>query len=267
VVGRLVEQQHVGRRQEQLRQLDPHEPAARERRERAIHRLFGEADAGERAGHAGIALEAAARLEGRAAAVVARAERRRHLLAAAPRARHLLLERAQLALEQLEARERKVDLLPQARAARRVDLLLEARDARPLHRGDAAGIGRLFAGRDLQQRRLAGAVRADQPDAVARGGRPGRRRGTAFGAEAARHGLEPKQHPNRSAARARSCALARFEARGAGSAIRVVRLMLTTSWPSRCAGRCHEQVLLGARRSIITRPPSRRPSADRARRG
>ena len=49
VVGRLVEQQHVGPREQQLRQLDAHQPAAAEARERPGRAFVVEAEPREHA--------------------------------------------------------------------------------------------------------------------------------------------------------------------------------------------------------------------------
>ena len=104
MVGGLVEQQHVGRGEQELRELDAHQPAAAEARQGPGAGGLGEAQAVEHALDPRRAREAAAELERRARAVVAVRELLGHLRALAPAARHLGLELRDLALELVEMR-------------------------------------------------------------------------------------------------------------------------------------------------------------------
>ena len=98
MIGRLVEQQHVGFGEQQLRQLDAHPPTAREARERSLAIGLREAESREHARHARGALEAAARREARAQLVPAMGEIGGRVLARVPERLDLRLDGVVLAL-------------------------------------------------------------------------------------------------------------------------------------------------------------------------
>ena len=170
VVGGLVEQQHVGLGEQQLRQLDAHPPAAGEARERARAILLCEAEAREHARHARLALEAAAGCEARAQLVLALGEGFGGILAArarASRSRPRSRDSSRSSSSRCASAGR--DLLARRCAARR-GRSPGAGGRRAVPRGSSRrpASGASSPASDAQQRGLARAVRADQPDPVAR---------------------------------------------------------------------------------------------------
>jgi len=194
VVGGLVEQQHVGRREQQLRQLHAHQPAAAEGGQRPPRRLAREAEPRQHALHARLPLEPPSELEGGAAPVVALGKLRGHLPASAPNARHLGLDLADLVLEVVQVGEHRRHLPPHRPLASRIDLLAQQSQPHRARRQRSPGVRHLEPRGNPQQRRLAGPVGPHQPDAIppvhreihvakqhARSDRP-------------RNALEPQQH-------------------------------------------------------------------------
>jgi hypothetical protein len=166
VVGGLVEEQHVGRREQQLRQLHAHQPAAAEGGERPPRCLAPEAEPRQHALHARLPLEPPSELEGGAEAVVALGELGRHLPAGAPDSRHLGLDLADLALEFVQVGEYRRHLPPHRPLPPRIDLLAQQPQPHPARHHRPAGVRRLEPRGNPQQRRLAGPVGPHQPDAV-----------------------------------------------------------------------------------------------------
>ena len=165
VIGGLVEQQHLRILEQQLRQLDAHQPAAREARERARARGGVEAEPLEHALDSRLAREGVLAREACVQGVIALGEGCGHV---AVRGRDAGLELAQLRLERVEVREGAGGLgLDRARPGG-VDLLPQQRHARAARAAALAAVRRLGACRDAQQRRFADAVGAHQRDAVAR---------------------------------------------------------------------------------------------------
>ena len=166
MVRRLVEEQHVRLREQELGELDTHEPAATERPERPLAVRGIEAEPGEDAFDARFALEASAVLEERSRAVVALGDLRRNVGSLPAECGDLLLEASDLALELSESRLHGRDFLAHRALARGIDLLAEHSDPDPAGRAHLPRVGRLVSGGDAEQRGLAGAVGSDEPDAV-----------------------------------------------------------------------------------------------------
>ncbi len=167
VVGRLVEQQQRGRQQQQPGERRPHPPASGEFAERLGHLVGTEAQAAQDRARLRLEPVAAQRLEAVLQLAVPlgqrlarrRLQRARHVL-------HLTLERP----HRLETAQR----LGQHRAGHLAGGLLrqvaDGHAARPAH---LSGVGLLHPRQDPAEGRLAGAVGADQADALALGDPPG----------------------------------------------------------------------------------------------
>ena len=158
VVRRLVEQQERGRQQQQAGQRRAHPPAPRELGHRTRQLVGTEAEAGE--DRLGLVLQpvAAERLEAMLEVAVARGQRlgrrrgqrRRHVF-------HVTLERPDVR----EAGER----FRQHRAlAAGGGLLRKVADGGGARAAHAPHVGIVETGEDAAERRLAGAVGADEPD-------------------------------------------------------------------------------------------------------
>ena len=162
VVGRLVEQQRLGAGEQDAGELDPAALTAGERAERLLEHAVGQAEARGDRGGLGLGGVAALGEEVRLGVAVAahrlvarRVVGRGHPLLGGAHPAYGLVEAAggqdAVAREHLE-----VDV---ARVLREVADLAAA--------GDRAGGGLALAGEDPGERRLAGAVAADQADLVA----------------------------------------------------------------------------------------------------
>ena len=114
VIGRLVEQQHVGSREQELRQLDPHQPAAAEARERTRCPLIVEAQTREDRGHPRVAFEAARQPVAMTERVVAFGQRRGQGLALLATAAHLGFDLGDFRLELVELGQRRSRLFSHA---------------------------------------------------------------------------------------------------------------------------------------------------------
>ena len=151
VVGRLVEQQDLGLEEQHGRERDAHAPAARQRAAGALLRFLVEAEAGEDlrgARRRGVRVDVGEALVDRSDAMGVMGQ-----LGLGEQRRALGI-----------GREHPVD--DAFLAARR--LLRDVPDAGSLRHRDGAHVGGEIAADDLQQRRLAGAVAADEADLVAR---------------------------------------------------------------------------------------------------
>ena len=152
MVGRLVEQQQLARREQRARQVQPHAPAARQRvdRRRRLRRV--EAQAGQQ--------RARARLGARASRVEPAFVRERDRDAVA---------RVLCRVQRLGGRAQRLvagDQEAPGRQRTRRQRLLEAHRRAPGLR-EVAAVGQRFAGKRGEQGRLAAAVAADQRDAFA----------------------------------------------------------------------------------------------------
>ncbi len=161
MVGRLVHEQHVRTREQQPGQRDPHAPATRELHCRPVAVSIREAEAGEHAAHLGLDRVAAAPLE---------------LLLELGMAMHdllelgfvelqlvdLTLERAQLLLDGVQVGHRAQHLVVERALGGEIGILgqITAHGA-PAER-HAARVRRFEPGQEAKQRRLAGAVGANQ---------------------------------------------------------------------------------------------------------
>ena len=147
MVRRLVEQQQIGLGEQQRRERDPHAPAAGEAVERLMLRLLGKTETGENARRA---RRRAMRVDGVEPLVdLADAVRIVRVLGLRQQFRPLL-------------RRGEHGLVRGRFAARR--FLRDIADARARRRLDASLVGLIDPGDQFEQRRLAGAVAADQAD-------------------------------------------------------------------------------------------------------
>ncbi len=166
VVGGLVQQQQVWPAQQQLRQRDAHLPAARERLGGAIGVGGAEPQPAQHRGDAQIHAVAVAEAEPvlqvgipRQQAVVLRLGQRG--------VRQPVLDVGHLRLHVEQGLERASRLLEHGAARMGQAVLGQVADGQVRRLGNHAPIGLVEARQHLEQRGLAGAVRAAQADAVA----------------------------------------------------------------------------------------------------
>ena len=183
VIGGLVEKQQVGFFEQQFGERDAHLPAAGEGFDAALPVLFTEAEAGEDGADAGLDVIAVARGEFGLDVVVAVD----NLLVF----RAGVVEFAHAAFEDLLLGFERADLVEDGKAfvedgtAGEVDAVLrEIAGADPLHDVERAIVEALNSGERFEQGGLAGAVRADDADALLRGEEPVEVLKKNFGAEA-----------------------------------------------------------------------------------
>ena len=160
MVRRLVEQQHFGISDQQLRERDAHLPAARELARHAAHIVFLKAETEQHAAHLRLDDVAAQPLE-----LVARAARGGKVALGGVFPERLF-ERAKALLggEHLDLGGH--NLVEDGLLVHLDRLLLEIAHARALRKQDAALISIFLAGDDVEHGRFAGAVRADERQAV-----------------------------------------------------------------------------------------------------
>ena len=167
MVGRLVEQQHVGAAEQQPSERDAHLPAARELLRCGRSRsACGEAEPGQHATDLGLDGVPAAPFElSPAAPRASRRDRSR----SAPGGRVDGRSSARIcssSAEQVRDRRRAPRRAASGRAAR--GILRQVADDAARRQRTAAGVGLFEPGDDLQQRRLARTVRRDQRGPLAR---------------------------------------------------------------------------------------------------
>jgi hypothetical protein len=166
VVGRLVEQQHVGPLEQQGGQHAAHLPAARELAEVAPLVAGGKAQAGQDGQRIVLGEEALVVID----TLVQLAGPGRQLeqrVVVLPAGGQLGLDRGQLVVEGGPARHRRQHEVAQAAPALDHQVLRQPADPHAAGAGDLAVVELLLAGDDLEQRGLAGAVGPDQADALA----------------------------------------------------------------------------------------------------
>ena len=172
MVRRLVEQQQVRLPEQQLRQRDPHLPAAGKRLGRPLEvgRLEPEAlQHGRR-----LQLDAVAVAESEPILQVAVAREHRVVLGLGDRrVAQPLLELVHLGLHRQQLGERAAGLLEDRAARVRQAVLRQVADGQRGGLEDRAGIGLVEPGHHPEQRGLAGAVRTAQADALASRDLPG----------------------------------------------------------------------------------------------
>jgi hypothetical protein len=163
VVRRLVEQQHVGPAQQELREVDAHLPAAGEIAAVAVHVGVDEAQAVQHRLRLGFDVVAAVVVPLLADGHVAIHDR---LVAVAlgVDGGHLVLEIRSTCFEGMELRERRERVVEHGDAALPEDVLRQVADAGAARHRHAAAVGLELAGQDLQQGGFAGTVRAREPD-------------------------------------------------------------------------------------------------------
>ena len=161
VVRRLVQEQEIRVAAEGARERGARQLAARERVEPPVEVGVREAEPAHDGGRPVAPAVATRVLEARLRVRVARQGR---LVVRA--ARHRLLEPAELLLERHEVGSARDDVLAERQAALEGRALVVERDARGLCEHELAGVDRGLAGDHPQERRLAGAVRPRESDAV-----------------------------------------------------------------------------------------------------
>jgi hypothetical protein len=166
VVRRLVEEQHVGALQQELRQRDAHLPAARQLAAVAVHVGVREPEAVQDG--LGLRLDVVARavLPLLADCGVA-LEQARVVVALRIDGREVVLHGLAPALELVQLRERGERVIEHAHPVDADDVLGQVADQRPARDRDLPVIGLERARDHLQQRRLAGPVRPREADARA----------------------------------------------------------------------------------------------------
>ena len=162
VVGRLVHQQHVGAAEQHPGHRHPHLPAARQRADVAVDALVVEAEA--------VQDLARLRLEGVAAEMVvgllhfAEAGQDPVQIAGLGRVRQVVLQLLELVVQVADAAAAGNRLVEHRPARHLLDVLAEVADRQPLRHRHVALVGGLLADDHPEQRGLAGAVGADEPD-------------------------------------------------------------------------------------------------------
>ena len=162
MVRRLVEEKQVGVAAERAGERGARQLAARERAQRPVEIVLREAEPAHDRGRVIAPAVAAGVLEPRLRLGVA-VERRLRVISL----RHLAFEAAQLVLERDEIARAGEHVLAQRQLLLERRALVVQRDTRPLGEGELAAVLLGLAGEDPEQRRLAGAVRAGERDAVA----------------------------------------------------------------------------------------------------
>ena len=166
MVGRLVHQQHVGPAEQDARHRHPHLPSARQRPHVAVDPRIVEPEAVQdltRLALERIAAEVLVLLLDVAEPVEDGVE-----LAGTRRIRHRRVQRLELVMKIADAPAAGDRLVEDAAAGHLLHVLAEVADRQPSRDGDVAFVGLLFADDHPEQRRLAGAVRADEADFLAR---------------------------------------------------------------------------------------------------
>ena len=165
MVARLVEQHGVGAHEQDAGQRHAHLPAARQRADVAVHHLLAEAQAGEDLARPALQRVAVQLLEARLHLAVA-LDDRLHLVRPV-RIRHGGLQLLQLGRHGAH-RAGAVHHLGHGAAARHLaHVLAEVADGHAAIDGHLALVGLLLARDHPEQRRLAGAVGADEADLLA----------------------------------------------------------------------------------------------------
>ena len=163
MVGRLVEQQHVGVLEQEPGEGHAHHPATAERADVAVHVAVSEAEAGQDAPRLRLEAVAAERLEPMLEPAVL--VHQLGELVVVGRLLELLLDVAHAPLDAAHlagAGEHVGERRPPAALG---DLLAQVADDRVPGSRDRSAVGGLVAGDQLEQRRLAGAVRSDDREA------------------------------------------------------------------------------------------------------
>ena len=165
VVGGLIEEQQVRPEQEQARERRAHLPAAGQLRDGPVELAGAEAQAREDLLGP---VAAIARLEVGQQEVQVREPLRQLELGLGGGGGELGLDGLQVGEEPVAVPDEGLHRLDQRAGRQLQDVLRQVADARAAGAGQLALVGLALAGEDAQERRLAGAVGADEPDALAR---------------------------------------------------------------------------------------------------
>ena len=196
VVGRLVQQEQRGAQQQQTGEGGAHPPATRELSERARDLLPLEAEPAEDDPRLGFQPVAPAGLESVLELAVPRRERLRRV------GRQRGAQLPEFALDRPHVVEPPERLREHGAGRGATDFLREVADRDAAVAAHVAAVRLLETGQEAAERRLADAVRSDQPDPLVGGETPGEVREEALAAVALRDGLE-LDHRARCPARAR----------------------------------------------------------------
>ena len=172
MVGRLVEQQQRRPAEQQLRERKPHLPAARQRVGGLLERLVAEAEPAKH--RRDLQIDAVALFD--AKAILQRAVALEHRLVLCGRHRWVaepLLDGVHLVLDVEQIGERGARLVEDRSSGVVEAVLRQIADRERRGLDDLSLVGPLEPRHHLQQRRLAGAVGAAQPDALAGRDLPG----------------------------------------------------------------------------------------------
>ena len=164
VVGRLVEDQHVGLGQQQTTEGDPHPPTARELGDGSVDGGVLEAETGEDLVGLGLEGVAAHRLETTLDVAVVGED----LVLVGVGVAHERLELAESVRERGELTGAGQHLLHHRAGGGVDEVLREVAHDHVAGAGDRAGVGVGVADEDLDERGLAGPVAADERDAATR---------------------------------------------------------------------------------------------------
>ena len=165
MIGRLVHQQDVGAAEQHARHRDAHLPAAGERPDVAVDLVVVESEAGQHF--------ARLRFERVAAEMVvfllhfAEARQDAVHVVGARRIRHRVLQLFELVMKIADAAAAENRLVEHRAAGHLLDVLAEVADRQLLRHRDVAFVRHFFADDHPEERRLAGAVRADEADLFA----------------------------------------------------------------------------------------------------
>jgi len=172
VVGGLVEEEEVGAPEEELRERGAHLPPARELAAVALHVGGPEAEPGEHPLRLGLGVVAAPVVPLLAHGHVALHDGR-VLRALGREGGELVLEARAARFQLVQLGEGGERVAAHREAARAEDVLRQVADARAARERDRAPVRLHLARDDAEKRRLAGAVRAGEPDPRAVGHAPG----------------------------------------------------------------------------------------------
>ena len=165
MVARLVEQHHVGSHQQDARERDAHLPAARELADVAVHHLLAEAQAREHLACPALQRVAVELLEAVLHLAIA-FENFLHLVGLVG-VGHLGFDRLQFGGDFGHGTSAVHRFGNRAAARHLADILAEVTDGHAAIDRDLAFVGLILAGDQTEQRRLAGAVGADEADLLA----------------------------------------------------------------------------------------------------
>ena len=166
VVRWLVQEQQVGMAEKELGEGDAHLPSAREILRGLVEILYGETETAKDGSSATLELIAAQSLKSVLSVAIFIQERLEPIASAS--VGNLRFELRDASAERANLLRRRHDLLEGGVMAGEFSLLLEIADGSPLLKADSTFVRGLSSHDDLEKRRLAGAVRANEGPALTR---------------------------------------------------------------------------------------------------